>query len=160
MDQYNQIDWLYVENNNFIDADIQCISRGLLKRTTMSNLCLLSFNDNTNITDKCIPVLLEAIGQKGRRLQFLSLKNCRSLKNGTCEAIVNFYRRYHGSTRLHEIDLSKDKKITEKGITLLDQLIKTKKNLPKNDNFVLFKIIISGCGFKRRKEGWSAQLVG
>eukprot|EP01083_Nonionella_stella_P050406 134083_1 len=150
------IDWLGLENNNLQDRDIHRICAGLLNRKSQSNLIGISLCNNSNITDKCIAILLDTIAKKCHNLQFLMLSQCTKLTNKTCQYIAEFYQKTHHdfAIELNYIDLGDNYKINDKGIVLLNQIYT--QYLPYN---VAVTLYVAGTQWTQHMADWSKNII-
>lgn len=152
----SMIDWFILENNNFNDRDVHRICAAILNRTELCNIRGLSFQNNTQITDKCISVLLKTVAKKCHRLQFLNLSNCSKLGNKTCSMITHFYESYaEFNIQLCRIDLENCGKINSKGVDILNSLFVDHKMMPLQ---VIVTFYLRGTSCKEMKAGWSKNL--
>merc|ERR1719229_15015 len=152
------IDWLGLENNSFQDRDIHRICAGLLNRKTQSNLVGLSLCNNTNLTDKCIAVLLKTISKKCHNLQFLRLSGCHKLTNKACQYILVFYGKTYNDdkVKLSYIDLSNNYRINDKGIEILNQIYLHQQYTPYN---VVVRFYVAGTQWKDAMDDWSKNII-
>ena len=152
------IDWFGLENNNFQDRDIHRICAGLLNRVEQSGLIGLSLSNNTNISDRCISVLLKTISKKCHHLQFLKLNNCTKLTNKTCQHILEFFSKTYNDDKiqLNYIDLSNNNKINDKGISILNQIYLHQQYTPYN---VVVRFYCAGTQWNNIQEDWSKNII-
>ncbi|ETO21359.1 hypothetical protein RFI_15843 [Reticulomyxa filosa] len=153
----NPIDWLFFEKNNLNDLDFHYIvDYGLRRRLMVSSLQMMSFSGNDNISDKFMPLLLEVIQTQCPKLEWLKLSQTK-ISDKFCEYLKNFFSENHSKTKLHFIYIDKNKRITNKGISILSDMIQ-KQFIPKVYS-PLFRIFCDNCGFRTRLKNWDDRII-